>query len=269
MIRIDFLGTGNAFTPSGRLHALTLVDKKILIDTPPTLITQLRRNGLSTSDIEYLLFTHWHADHTFGFPFFLLERKYISDPNNEQKLKIYLRPGGKEKLSYLCNQGFPGSLENIEQLADWYEDEKILLEGTKWRFERFPVCHTPETDPHGYELVHESGIKILHCGDSGPCEEIEKRAKSADIIILEMGMPDIGNFPYHYTPNDIRKFSKKYLTSLILVTHNYASSRDSLEGFRIPDLPERVYQLEDGDAIEIDDSGGIKIIMKEGKFVNF
>ena len=84
MIRIDFLGTGNAFTPSGRLHALTLVDKKILIDTPPTLITQLRRNGLSTSDIEYLLFTHWHADHTFGFPFFLLERKYISDPNNEQ-----------------------------------------------------------------------------------------------------------------------------------------------------------------------------------------
>ena len=173
MIRIDFLGTGNAFTPSGRLHALTLVDKKILIDTPPTLITQLRRNGLSTSDIEYLLFTHWHADHTFGFPFFLLERKYISDPNNEQKLKIYLRPGGKEKLSYLCNQGFPGSLENIEQLADWYEDEKILLEGTKWRFERFPVCHTPETDPHGYELIHESGIKILHCGDSGPCEEIE------------------------------------------------------------------------------------------------
>ena len=65
------------------------------------------------------------------------------------------------------------------------------------------------------------------------------------------------------------KFFKKYLRSLILVTHNYASSRDSLEGFRIPDLPERVYQLEDGDAIEIDDFGEIKIIMKEEKFVNF
>ena len=55
MIRIDFLGTGNAFTPSGRLHALTLIDGKILIDTPPTLITQLRRKGLKTSEIEHLL----------------------------------------------------------------------------------------------------------------------------------------------------------------------------------------------------------------------
>ena len=113
MIRIDFLGTGNAFTPSGRLHALTLIDGKILIDTPPTLITQLRRKGLKTSEIEYLLFTHWHADHTFGFPFFMLERKYISDPKREKDLQIYLRPGGKEKISNLCNIGFPGSLEAV------------------------------------------------------------------------------------------------------------------------------------------------------------
>ena len=263
MIRIDFLGTGNAFTPLGRLHALALIDKKILIDTPPTLITQLRKKSLMTSEIEHLLFTHWHADHIFGFPFLMLERKFISDRNQNNKLKIYLRPGGKERLSDLCNMGFPGSLEDVEDMAEWFENENCKLQNTDWSFERFPVCHTPETDPHGYELTHESGVKILHCGDSGPCEEIEKRAESADIIILEMGMPDIGNFPYHYTPNDIRKFSKKYSRSSILVTHNYASSRDSLEGFRIPELPEGVYQLEDGDAIEIDDFGEIKIIMKE------
>ena len=76
MGRIDFLGTGNAFTPFGRLHALALIDQKIMIDTPPSLIPQLRKYGISTSKISHLLFTHWHADHTFGFPFFLLERKY-------------------------------------------------------------------------------------------------------------------------------------------------------------------------------------------------
>ena len=61
MIRIDFLGTGNAFTPLGRLHSLALIDEKILIDSPPTLITQLRRKGINTSDVKHLLFTHWHA----------------------------------------------------------------------------------------------------------------------------------------------------------------------------------------------------------------
>ena len=260
MIRIDFLGTGNAFTPSGRLHALTLIDGKILIDTPPTLITQLRRKGLKTSEIEYLLFTHWHADHTFGFPFFMMERKYISDPKRENDLKIYLRPGGKEKISNLCNIGFPGSLEDVEKMAHWYEEEICKLAGTNWSFERFPVCHTPETDPHGYELTHNTGIKVLHCGDSGPCEEIESRAESADVVILEMGMPDIGKFPYHYTPSDVINFSNKFPKSLVLVTHNFASSKNISEGFRVPELPKEVYQLEDGDAIEINENGEIKII---------
>ena len=260
MIRIDFLGTGNAFTPSGRLHALTLIDEKILIDTPPTIITQLRRKDVKTSEIEYLLFTHWHADHTFGFPFFMLERKYISDTKREKDLNIYLRPGGKEKISDLCNIGFPGSLEDVEEMAKWHEEERHELVGTDWSFERFPVCHTPETDPHGYELTHNTGIKILHCGDSGPCEEIERRAESADVVILEMGMPDIGNFPYHYTPSDVIEFSNKFSKSLVLVTHNFASSKNIVKGFRIPDLPKEVYQLEDGDAVEIDQNGEIKII---------
>ena len=260
MIRIDFLGTGNAFTPSGRLHALTLIDGKILIDTPPTLITQLRRKGLKTSEIEYLLFTHWHADHTFGFPFFMLERKYISDPKREKDLKIYLRPGGKEKISNLCSIGFPGSLEDVEKMAHWHEEEMCELAGTNWSFERFPVCHTPETDPHGYELTHNTGIKVLHCGDSGPCEEIESRAESADVVILEMGMPDIGKFPYHYTPSDVINFSNKFPKSLVLVTHNFASSKNISEGFRVPELPKEVYQLEDGDAIEINENGEIEII---------
>jgi len=254
------LGTGNAFTPSGRLHALTLIDGNILIDTPPTLITQLRRKGIKTSEIEHLLFTHWHADHTFGFPFFMLERKYISDPMKEHELKIYLRPGGKKKLSSLCNVGFPGSLEEIGDMAEWREEEKLEILGTNWNFERFAVCHTPETDPHGYELTHNSGIKILHCGDSGPCLEIEKRAKNADVVILEMGMPDIGDFPYHYTPNDIVKFSNKFPGRLILVTHNYASSKNFSEGFQPPILPKEVCQLEDGDAIEINQNGEIEII---------
>ena len=239
---------------------MTLIDGNILIDTPPTLITQLRRKGIKTSEIEHLLFTHWHADHTFGFPFFMLERKYISDPMKEHELKIYLRPGGKKKLSSLCNVGFPGSLEEIGDMAEWREEEKLEILGTNWNFERFAVCHTPETDPHGYELTHNSGIKILHCGDSGPCLEIEKRAKNADVVILEMGMPDIGDFPYHYTPSDVVKFSNKFPGRLILVTHNYASSKNFSEGFQPPILPKEVCQLEDGDAIEINQNGEIEVI---------
>jgi ribonuclease BN (tRNA processing enzyme) len=266
MSRIDFLGTGNAFTPSGRLHALAIIDRKILIDTPPSLLPQLRKSGIKTSEIRHLLFTHWHADHTFGFPFFLLERKYISDTNGDKELDIYLRPGGKEFLTKLCIMGFPGSLEDdIDIMANWKIEEEGNLTDTDWKFERFPVCHTPETDPHGYELIHKNGFVLLHCGDSGPCEEIERRAENADVVILEMGVPDIGEFPYHHTPRDVKEFTKRHPNKLVLVTHNYASSKNNEDGFPIPNLSENVHQLEDGDAITIDEKGNLELLIKKGK----
>ena len=255
--RIDFLGTGNAFSPPGRMHALALLDGSVLVDAPPTVLVQLRRAGVSPADLKHILITHWHADHTFGFPFVLLERKYISDPESDSSLGVHLRPGGRELLAGLCNTGFPGSLEDIG--VDWSHSESGTLSGTDWSFERFPVSHTPETDPHGYELVHKSGFRLLHCGDSGPCESIEQRAGSADAVLLEMGIPDFVDSPHHHTPSDAVAFASRYPNALVLVTHNYASAVGSETGFKIPELPDSIVQLEDGDHLEIDNQGELSL----------
>ena len=79
MAEVYFLGTGNAFSPPGRMHALALIDSKILIDCPPTVIPQLIRGNCLPSELKHLLITHWHADHTFGLPFLLLNRKLTND----------------------------------------------------------------------------------------------------------------------------------------------------------------------------------------------
>jgi len=258
--RIDFLGTGNAFSPQGRMHALALIDGRVIIDAPPTLIPQLRRAGVSPGELRHVLFTHWHGDHTFGFPFLLLDRNFISDPPGEKNLTVHLRPGGRNYLSILCEMGFPGSLENsLNSRVEWNEEESSMLEETGWWYERFPVHHTPETDPHGYELVHESGFRLLHCGDSGPCPEIDHRAESADVAILEMGMPDIGEFPHHHRPSDVISFGERFPDVKILVTHNFARSPASEFGFENPELPSRIAQLNDGSSIDIDDDGNFTV----------
>ena len=134
MARIDFLGTGNAFSPEGRMHALALIDNRILIDAPPTVVTQLRRAGVSPGELQHILFTHWHGDHSFGFPFLLLDRKYISDTKGERKLELHLRPGGREYLSTLSEMGFPGSLnDSLEERVSWNEDEKSIIGRTGWK----------------------------------------------------------------------------------------------------------------------------------------
>jgi len=262
MARVDFLGTGNAFSPHGRMHALALIDGNVLIDAPPTVITQLKRSGHSSGDIRYLLLTHWHGDHIFGFPFLMLERKYVTNRESETELNIFLRPGGKEILAGLCETGFPGSLDSLDTMVGWNEEEEGNIGTTDWRYTRFPVHHNPETDPHGYELTHTSGFRMLHCGDSGPCPEIDRRAPNASVIVVEMGVPDIGEFPHHHRPSDVISLSERNPHAKILVTHNYSSAKGIKEGFEMPKLPESICQLEDFDSLEIFEDGSFKIINK-------
>ena len=260
MARIDFLGTGNAFMPPGRMHALALLDRCVLVDTPPTVLAQLRRCGSSPSELRHILITHWHADHIFGFPFLLLERKFISDPDFKSTLNVHLRPGGKELLSSLCNMGFPGSLEDsLDERILWSESETGTLEDTDWSFERFAVEHVEQTDPHGYELIHSNGFRFLHCGDSGPCEEIDKRASRCQVVLLEMGIPDFVESPHHHTPSDVVAFSQRHPHATVLVTHNYSSARGEEIGFPMPELPESIVQIEDGDCLLIDEKGSASL----------
>jgi ribonuclease BN (tRNA processing enzyme) len=245
---IEVLGTGNAFTPPGRMHACMIIDRTILIDAPPTILSQLTRAKISTAEIKFLLITHWHADHIFGLPFLLLHRRYVSDPENARQIRIYLRPSGPERLSELCETAFPGALaETIETRVEWETEECDILGNSGWKFERFPVSHTPETDPHGYQLKHDSGFVLLHCGDSGRCSTIDERLPSADVVVLEMGVPDFVETPHHHRPSDIIELCLEYPNTTFLVTHSFAADNDFEGGFETPELPGNVIQLRDGE----------------------
>ena len=243
MVEISFLGTGNAFCPPDRLHSLVLIDGSILVDAPPTVVPQLRRVGGSPAQITDLLITHWHGDHTFGLPFLLLERKYISDREGGRDLTIHCHRGGEERLRHLCDLAYPGSLEDLEWLS-FNEDEGRV---GQWSFQRFEVCHDPATEPHGYRFVHDEGFVLVHCGDSGPCANIEALAGEADVMIIELGIPDHVDSPYHYTPSRVRALAESHPDTIFLATHHYADGAEGSGGFERPELPANVIQAEDGD----------------------
>jgi len=105
------LGTGNAFLPYGRYHSFVMINGKHVVDCPPTALASFRRAQKPLSDIETIFITHVHGDHVFGFPFFLLERRYISDRDSNRPLTIVAAPGVKQRLEQLCALAYPGSLE--------------------------------------------------------------------------------------------------------------------------------------------------------------
>ena len=252
VLEFEFLGTGNAFLPQGRLHSLLLIERKLLIDCPPTSLFSLRRRGISPTDINTLMITHWHGDHIFGFPFFELERKYISDRDGLKKLNFYSPIGGKERMLKLCELAYPGSInDRLENMINWNEDDsgKILgMDG--WNFERFRVEHNPEVDPHGYVFEHKSGFKIMHTGDSGPCESIENRINSCNVVVIEMGVPENVQIPFHFRPSTLTELAVKSPDTIFLITHTYVDDSTKLEPILtnlIPNLPSNMNNVRDGD----------------------
>ncbi len=244
---IEILGSGNAFCPPGRLNASMLIDRHILIDAPPAILAQLGRAGVSSADITDLLITHWHGDHVFGLPFLLLHRRYVTDPEVEKPLRIHLRPGGRQRMEALCEIGFPGSLAEVcAERVDWRFEELGDLPKTNWSYERFPVSHVPETDPHGY-LLRNDGLSLLHCGDSGPCEGIESRLDESDVVVVEMGVPDFVETAHHHRPSDVLTLCGNHPEKTFLVTHTFASAAGLEVGFDIPNLPANALQVNDGD----------------------
>jgi len=253
MVLVELLGSGNAFLPSGRLHSFSVIDKHIIVDCPPTALASLRKAGISPADIDTILITHVHGDHVFGFPFLLLERKYISDRESLKKLTVAGSSGVRERLTHLCNLAYPGSLEEIIETINWVDVPNV--EG--WTMERFEVLHDPEVDPHGWMMTNDEGWSMIHSGDSGPYEDLWNRIGKCSFAIVEMGVPEWVNTEHHHKPSDITELANKYPNTKMVITHTYIDSDYQIITKEVPEFPVNVIHGEDGMKFDINSEGNI------------
>ena len=253
MVLVELLGSGNAFLPSGRLHSFLAIDKHIVVDCPPTALASLRKAGISPADIDTILITHVHGDHVFGFPFFLLERKYISDREGLKELTVAGSSGVKERLTHLCNLAYPGSLEEILETINWVDVPNVK----GWNMERFEVLHDPEVDPHGWMMTNDEGWSMIHSGDSGPFEDLWERIGRCSFAVVEMGVPEWVNTEHHHKPSDIIKLANKYPNTKMVITHTFIDSDYQIITKEVPDLPPNVIHGEDGMEFEINSDGQV------------
>tara|TARA_B100000965_G_C19595648_1_gene760067 strand:+ start:1115 stop:1618 length:504 start_codon:yes stop_codon:yes gene_type:complete len=167
-------------------------------------------------------------------------------------------------MKTICELAFPGTLlPVIEERVEWVVND--VGEVGQWSYERFPVFHTPATEPHGYMFRNSNRFTLLHTGDSGPCETIDQRRPEADAVILEMGVPDGAEFPHHHRPIDIVHVAESDPERTFLITHSYASGAGFETGFKMPTLPPNAIQVEDGQKYHLKpgniilDDGNVKI----------
>ncbi len=81
MVKVVFLGTGDAFNSGGRFFTSVRVDgsSRVLLDCSPQVVYALEKLGYPVNTISHIAITHAHGDHAGGLPFILLNLEHKTE----------------------------------------------------------------------------------------------------------------------------------------------------------------------------------------------
>lgn len=109
-MHLQFVGCGDAFGSGGRFNTcFHLVGRQIsaLIDCGATSLVAMNRLAIDRNAIGTIFFSHFHADHIGGLPFFLLEANYVL--KRDRALTLVGPPGLQSHFESVMEGAFPGT----------------------------------------------------------------------------------------------------------------------------------------------------------------
>lgn len=126
---IFFIGTSSGKTSLKRFHSSLLFKSptfNLLVDCGDGTSRALLSQNISLDQIDGILFSHLHPDHSVGFPSLVVQMK---QSKRKKKLKIYCHKKLTETLSKLLHQTFVFTEQAAFQLEyiEFKHNEKIEL----------------------------------------------------------------------------------------------------------------------------------------------
>lgn len=187
MNRVTFLGTGD-YLASERYWNGFVIDGSVLVEPSPAVVPHMRRCGLNAADVTVVVISHFHADHTFGWPFLVLELIRL---RGRGPVFVVGPPGVEGRLSAMMDVG---GVAEVRQAAQEHLDLRFVEVNGSWqeagplRLRAVEVEHVPYLDCYGY-LFDLDGRVLAYSGDTRPCDGLEELARSSDTLILECNGP--------------------------------------------------------------------------------
>jgi ribonuclease Z len=234
MTELTFLGTGNFLAP-GRYWNSFLLDGTVLVEPSPTALPNLRRVGAAAGNLEAVVISHFHPDHTFGWPFLTLEL-LLALPT--QEISIIGPPGVRDFLADMMRLG---SVTDVYRTAHeklqltYVEVDGSWQEAGRLRFRAVEVEHVPSLRCFGY-LFDRGNITVGYSGDTHPCAGLDELASAADTLVLECN----GRHPHksHMDIEAVRDLHARFPDTRLVLTHlgpDIGTADFTHEGVDVPD----------------------------------
>jgi ribonuclease BN (tRNA processing enzyme) len=220
-MEIIIIGSGTGVPSLRRGSPATVVKvgkHTLLLDSGSGTLRRLLEAGVDFREVDYLLYSHFHPDHTADLVPFLFASNYGSEEVRTRGLTIIGPPGMTafyEKLKgvygkWIIPQGYFLSVEEISsgEIPFGY----FSVRG-------FPLAHTEHS--LGFRITAEKGKVVSYSGDTDYCSNLIALARDAGVLIVECSFPDDRKVDGHLTPSMAGQAAREAGCKKVVLTHLY------------------------------------------------
>ena len=240
-MKLHILGTGTAIPRIERNSPAYLVitrDLNILVDVGPSVVRRLLERGFEVDDIDLIVVTHFHVDHTADLSTFFFACNYGKTVR-------------EKPLTIIGGNGITRFYRGLRKVYPWIEpktydltvkrlvNESLAFNGVT--ITTAPVRHNPESI--GVRLDEKRSL--IFSGDTDFSQNLIRLADGADLFVAECAFPE-RKVKGHLNLESLDKIVKKAMPKRVLLTHLYPEW-DTYEGV----LHAPYLLAEDGMEIEI------------------
>lgn len=241
-MRLTFIGTGTMGSTT-RCNTSILIDD-ILFDAGSGTVKQIERLNIYTKAINYVVISHFHADHFLDIPNFLIGRKV----RNELENKItFIGPVGlKKKTMELMNFTHgDGDEHRYDNMEEKYNLEFVELQNEEaycadnFKITAYSLNHGRCKIVNGYLLEKENN-SISYACDTSICENFYKMCKKSDYMISDVS--GLKTSQMHMGLEDYIKLHEQYRNCKFFAVHRGDYDTSGIDTVNFPN---------DGENIEI------------------
>lgn len=236
-MKIQVIGSGSMWNQYN--SACYLIDDKIMIDFPNGACKYLYRANILPSNIEYILFTHFHGDHYFDIPFYILSKA----KSESKKTTIFCFEEGKSKIDQIGKLAFPNSYEGAKNSLDLTFEHKNQFKIENYNIEKILVDHGRMKPAYGY-IFNFNNTYIGFTGDTALCDNVEIMAQKCSYLFCDCMF--IEGTDKHMGIDNLKYLHEKHPNCKFIVSHLENQTREELKKQNIKNIiiPDDGYILE-------------------------
>ncbi|MBC9711896.1 MBL fold metallo-hydrolase [Streptomyces sp. TRM66268-LWL] len=222
------LGTAAPHPQPGRPCSGYLVeagDAKVWMDAGPGTFAELQRH-VRPGELTAIWISHLHSDHWTDL---IAAEAGISDGGLgiERPIPVYAPADAPRRLACFYGRPDPGPLAEVFAFRPIEDGRPVDLGGPAPtsgavehggpEFTSYAVEHGG-IEAYGARIAYDGAV-LAYTGDSGPCAELSRLARGADVLLAEAYVDRHEGPPVHLTPEDAAALAREAGAHTLLVTH--------------------------------------------------